>query len=186
MKTLKESILNRSSHSGEDFKAQRRNEIEKWLKEYEVQNYTINKDFTIYVNGDVNLFKRDLKEFPDYIQFGVVRANFHCGGNKLTSLRGAPKEVGRSFYCDGNQLTSLEGAPEKVGGSFYCSDNQLTSLEGAPEDVGGDFGCDNNQLTSLEGAPEYVRGDFYCYNNKVQFTEKDVLNVCEVRELIFL
>ena len=165
MKTLRESILNRSSHTGEGFKVQRRELIEKWLKKYEVQNYTINKDFTIYVNGDVNLFKRDLKEFPDYIQFGVVRANFHCGGNKLTSL---------------------EGAPEKVGGAFFCSDNQLTSLEGAPEDVGGDFGCDNNKLTSLKGAPKYVRGDFYCYNNKVQFTEKDVLNVCEVRELIFL
>ena len=50
MKTLKESILNRSNHGADGFKEQRRNEIEKWLKEYNIQNYTINDDFTIDVN----------------------------------------------------------------------------------------------------------------------------------------
>jgi transcription elongation factor Elf1 len=38
----------------------------------------------------------------------------------LTSLKGAPKEVGRfdCSYCV--SLTSLEGAPEKVKGNFNC------------------------------------------------------------------
>ena len=99
MKTLKESILSRSSHSGESFKAQRRELIEKWLKEHNIKNYTINDDFTIDVNGEVNLYKINLKEFPEYIQFGVVKDDFNCSNSKLTSLKGAPKEVGGNFYC---------------------------------------------------------------------------------------
>ena len=206
MITIKESILSRSSHNGESFKAQRRNEIEKWLKEYDIKNYTINDDFTIYVNGNVNLFRRDLVEFPDYIQFEIVKGNFNCGSNKLTSLRGCPREVGRIFYCDINKLTSLEGAPKEVGENFYCSYNQLTSLEGAPKrvrrsfncnynkltslegtpkEVGGYFSCNNNKLTTLEGAPKEIRGDFYCSRNSTQFTEDDVRKVSIVKEKIY-
>ena len=185
MKTLKESILNRNNHNGEGFKAQRRNEIEKWLKEYDIENYTINKDFTIDVNGNVNLFKKNLTEFPDYIQFGVVRGNFVCTDNNLTSLRGVPRVVSRGFYCDINKLTSLEGAPEKVGEKFDCNYTQLSSLEGVPKEVGVSFYCTRNKLTSLKGAPEEVGGDFYCSNNKVRFTEDDVRRVCNVRKEVY-
>ena len=62
MKTLKESILSRSSHSGEGFKAQRRELIESWLKEYDIEDYTIKDDFTIDINGGVDLVDRELKE----------------------------------------------------------------------------------------------------------------------------
>ena len=48
------------------------------------------------------------------------------------------------FYCYGNQLTSLKGCPEKVSGEFNCSYNQLTSLEGCPKKIGRDFYCSNN------------------------------------------
>ena len=185
MKTLKESILSRSSHTGEKFKAQRREMIESWLKEHNITYYTINDDFTIDVNGEVFLFKSNLIQFPEYIQFGVVKGDFDCRNNILTSLRGCPREVEGGFYCNVNELTSLEGAPEKVGGNFYCnhnkltslegaskkvggffdcSDNQLTSLKGVPKEVGRDFTCSDNRLTSLEGAPEKVGGDFACFN----------------------
>jgi hypothetical protein len=50
----------------------------------------------------------------------------------LTSLEGAPQEVGGGFYCHNNKLTSLEGAPEKVGGGFYCHNNKVQFTE---EDV---------------------------------------------------
>ena len=56
MGTLKGSILSHSSHSGEDFKAQRRELIESWLKKYNIKNYTINNDFTIDVDGGVSLY----------------------------------------------------------------------------------------------------------------------------------
>ena len=99
MKTLKESILSRSSHSGEGFKVQRRELIEKWLKEYNIKNYTINDDFTIDVVGNVNLNKRNLVRFPEYIQFGIVKGYFDCYYTHLTSLKGAPKSVGTFFSC---------------------------------------------------------------------------------------
>lgn len=174
--------MNRSSH-GKD--AGRRIIIETWLEQQNVQNYTINDDFTIDVDGDINLFKTDLIEIPDYIQFGVIRGNFDCSSNHLSSLRGCPRKVDGFFNCSFNKLTSLEGSPEKVKGGFYCGSNQLTSLEGAPKEV-DDFYCNNNQLISLKGAPKKVGGDFYCSNNKVQFTEEDVRKVCNVKHKIIV
>ena len=58
MEILKRSILSRSSHGTEGFKEQRRDLIEKWLKEYDIENFTIDDDFTIDVNGDVNLVRK--------------------------------------------------------------------------------------------------------------------------------
>jgi len=97
----------------------------------------------------------------------VVRGNFNCTYNQLTSLAGAPTTVGGGFDCSGNQLTSLAGAPRIVGGGFFCNYNQLTSLAGAPSKVGGGFYCRDNQLTSLAGAPTTVGGGFFCQNNKL-------------------
>ena len=148
MKTLKESILSRSSHSGESFKAQRREMIEKWLDEYNIRNYTIKDDLTIDVDGEVCLNTIDLKEFPEYIQFGVVKGDFDCSYNQLITLKGSPIEVKDNFYCHNNRLTSLEGAPKKVNVRFQCDNNQLTSLKGAPKEVGGDFIC--SLLDTLE------------------------------------
>ena len=87
--------------------------------------------------------------------------------------------------CSNQNLTSLEGAPEEVGGSFYCYDNELTSLEGAPRIVGGDFSCSDNKLTSLKGAPEKVGGRFWCKNPK-KFTEEEVRAVCDVKGKVYV
>ena len=43
-----------------------------------------------------------------------------------------------SFYCNYNKLTSLTGAPKEVGGYFVCYNNNLTSLTGAPKERGSD------------------------------------------------
>ena len=94
-----------------------------------------------------------------------------CSSNYLTSLEGAPKEVGNDFYCFENQLTSLEGGPQKVGGVLDCQSNQLTSLKGAPQEVGWSFYCADNQLTSLEGAPKEIEGNFDCSENQLTSLE---------------
>ena len=96
-----------------------------------------------------------------------VGGNFNCSHTQLTSLMGAPKHVGGDFNCSHNQLTNLTGAPKHVGGKFYCVHNQLTSLMGAPENVGDNFDCDHNQLTSLTGAPKEVGRSFYCDHNQL-------------------
>jgi 2'-5' RNA ligase len=121
------------------------------------------------IKGDVNIGHKNLKKITDIFDFSKykVTGDFFCHSNQLTSLQGAPKEVGGNFYCDHTQLTSLQGAPQEVGGSFNCNNNQLTSLQGAPQKVGGYFNCYNNQLTSLQGAPKEVGGIFNCYNNQL-------------------
>ena len=96
----------------------------------------------------------------------IIKNNFNCSNcNSLTSLKGAPKEVGGDFSCSRcTSLTSLKSAPKEVSRDFYCSYcTSLTSLEGAPQKVGRDFSCFScTSLTSLEGAPKEVCGYFYC------------------------
>ena len=137
-----------------------------WLGKCTTGNWDLNLR-----TGEVDVFhggfdcsEQDLSDFKG-VRFGVVEWHFYCSDNLLTSLEGAPREVGGDFWCENNQLTSLEGAPRKVGGDFDCGSNRLTSLEGAPEKVEGNFWCRDNRLTSLEGAPEKVRGDLSCGNN---------------------
>ena len=184
MKALAESILSRSGHSGKETMNRL---IREWLDEYGVKNYTINDDYTIDVDGYVNLVGKDLTEFPEYIQFGIVKGDFNCSGNGLISLRGCPREVRLgNFLCNHNQLTSLEGVPKKVEKIFDCSNNKLTSLEGAPKEVRWNFDCSRNELTSLEGAPREVGRHFDCSRNSTQFTEEDVRKVCNVKRKIIV
>ena len=140
-------------------------EIDSICREYGIQNYTINPDESIDVDGNVDLSNRELKKIP--LKFRNVRGHFSCSGNQLTSLEGCPQSVDGDFYFHSNRLTSLEGCPQSVGGDFYCNNNKLTSLEGAPQSVGGDFYCSINKLTSLEGCPKSVGGDFLCHSNQL-------------------
>jgi len=117
------------------------------------------------VDGSFNCDDQNLSDFKG-ISFGYVKTWFTCSNNKLTSLKGAPKNVGWGFYCNNNQLTSLEGAPQRFSGDFDCSNNNLINLEGAPESVDR-FDCSNNQLTSLKGAPREVSSSFDCSHNLI-------------------
>ena len=83
-------------------------DINSICKEYNIENYTVNSDGTIDVNGDVRIFKK--------------------GGSKVIPLRFG--KVTGYFMCDNNKLTSLEGCPKEVGGDFHCSDNKLRRIEG--------------------------------------------------------
>ena len=77
-----------------------------------------------------------------------VDGDFNCVGQGLSDLKGVRfGKVEGNFSCEDNQLTSLEGAPREVGGNFSCRNNQLTTLEGAPQKVGGGFDCDNNPVS---------------------------------------
>ena len=118
------------------------NTIDSICKEYGIENYIINTDGSIDVDGYVDL-----------------------SGKKLIKLPLKFRNVSVGFYCDNNQLTSLEGCPGSVGGDFWCYNNPLTSLEGCPTSVGGGFYCfsdfDRGKLTSLKGSPtnDIVRED---------------------------
>ena len=105
-------------------------------KQYGINNYTINPDGSIDVDGSVNLYNKGLTELP--LTFNKVTGYFDCGSNNLTSLKGCPRWVGGNFYCNRNQLTSLEFSPYYVGGYFNCSSNQLTDNY-CDIEIGGSF-----------------------------------------------
>ncbi len=86
-------------------------------KKYNIENYTINDDYTIDVTGDVYIKNVSLTKIP--LVFNIVLGIFNCYGNKLTTLEGSPRSVDH-FSCTSNKLTTLEGGPEYVGENFYC------------------------------------------------------------------
>ncbi len=141
--------------------------IENFKFEQDGKTYSLyNLPDGFVIEGDVDLEGKGLTELPDLSKV-TVTGYFNCSNNALTSLRGAPREVGGDFGCFSNQLTSLQGAPQKVGGGFWCEDNKLTTLKGAPQKTGDSFVCSNNQLTTLEGAPKEVGGGFSCKGNEL-------------------
>ena len=97
-------------------------DIEAWCEEMGIENYTINSQGEIDVNGNVMLYKKDLKELP--YKFGKVNGHFDIGSNpNLTSLKNCPDFVDGYFSCGSClKLDSLEGCPKEVGGYFYCGD----------------------------------------------------------------
>lgn len=143
-------------------------QVKSWLDKMEIQNYTINDDLTVDVNGDVILDEHDLTEIP--IQFGRVERYFSCSYNKLTSLKGGPVYVGFDFICHDNELTSLEYCPKEIGNSFITYNNKITSLEYAPKDLTSMISCYNNKLTSLKGCPEELTY-FHCGRNNLTTLE---------------
>jgi hypothetical protein len=93
-------------------------------KKYNIENYTVNSDGSIDVNGSVDLSNYSLTQLP--LVFNKVTGYFSCSSNNLTSLKGGPRWIGGWFSCNNNRLTSLEFSPDYVGGSFDCIWNNLT------------------------------------------------------------
>jgi len=135
-------------------------------KKYNIQNYKINSDESIDVDGCVSFWSRSLSELP--LKFNKVYGWFDCSSNRLSSLEGCPKEVNADFSCSHNLLTSLEGGPKEVNADFSCSYNLLTSFEYVPRIIRGNFGCRNNNIKSFEYFPRHIGGDiFSCYTNPI-------------------
>ena len=149
-------------------------EIHELCRKYEISNYTINEDKSVDVDGDVDLYYKNLTKLP--LKFRHVKGNFSCVDNNLETLEGAPETVDGYFSCVRNKLTTLEGAPETVGGEFNCNSNNLTTLQGAPRRVNGSFYCSyNKNLMSLEGIST-IYGNLYCYDTPVYYFWVKFLN----------
>ncbi len=114
---------------------------------YSIERYTINTDGSIDVNGDVYLDNIKLTYLP--LKFNRVHGHFFCYGNQLTSLEGAPVEVGGDFNCQFNKITSFEGAPRRIGGLFVCEHNKISTLEGFPDRVSGGIYLSRNRINEI-------------------------------------
>lgn len=125
-------------------------DIGSWLYQHKIQNYSINDDFSVDVDGDVILDKRELKFIP--VKFNIVKKVFSCADNLLVDLTNCPKDVGETFYCYNNKLTSLQGCPERIGDHFDCGGNQaLTSLDLGPQFVKRNILIGSNPIKNLDG-----------------------------------
>lgn len=132
MKNLKDYILTENNffkNLGIGEKVQ----IEKWLKEHNVKNFTINDDLTIDVNGDL-FIEEDL---PYFINFNKVYSDCTVWHSYVTTLRGAPKYVDGNFICRSTAVETLEYCPIEIGGSFEVIYNKkLKNIDNLPQKVG--------------------------------------------------
>jgi hypothetical protein len=127
---------------------QSESEVREICNKYGIENWMINSDGLVDVNGNVNLYNQGLTEIP--LQFGRVTGDFYCDRNKLTTLKGTPHRVGGRFDCDDNRLTSLEFCPRSVGGGFYCLWNNIREFTGLKY-IGGEFWCRGNPIFHIWG-----------------------------------
>ena len=107
---------------------------------------TISDDLVVDCDGGVRIKNKSIESLTnDLFRWGVINKDFICSFcNNLTSLKGAPEEVGgfNCCFCDG--LENLEGTPRVVDADFNCGDcKNLKTLDGAPKIVGGKFCCSN-------------------------------------------
>ena len=144
-----------------------KNDIDYICRKYLIKNYTINRDGSIDVDGDFNLFHKSLTKLP--IRFNYVSGYFDCSHNQLKSLEGSPGW----FDCSYNQLITLKFGPEIIKEHINCRNNLLTTLEYCPERVGRYFNCNYNQLWTLKYYPRELHGGILCGNNPLPILIRD-------------
>ena len=154
-------------------------EIDRMCQQYNIQNYVINQDGSIDVDGYVNLWRQNLTKLP--LKFNKVRGNFYCNHNQLTSLKGCPSEVGGEFHCGINRLTTLVGGPRKVVGDYYCKYNKLMDVRGFPEYLGRIVYMAGNPVTDITFlVPSIVEEKFIFWLNEYDVI-RDGFKIVEMR-----
>lgn len=93
----------------------------------------IDDEGLVSVTGGVTLIKR-VPQLP--IQFDVVTGFFDCSRSGLTTLQGAPREVGKTFSCKINNLTTLSHGPQRVE-SYEAIGNRFINLDGLATEIPG-------------------------------------------------
>lgn len=152
--------------------------MDKWLKSHNIENFKINTDGYIDVDGEVRLDQMRMPKLPGPVKFGTVTGDFICSSTGLTVLTGCPQHVGTSefggdFMCDYNEMSSLEGGPKTVGGSYSCTGcDNLESFQHFAEKVGGSIFAQNlPKIKTLQGIHKVVRqcgGTFDLSGTKIE------------------
>jgi hypothetical protein len=106
------------------------NEIDNWLKNYNINNYKILTNYqsqfcpyVVDVDEDVDISYQNLKIIP--IKFRIIYGYFDCSYNQLTNLLFSPQIIYGYFYINNNKIQSLKKCPQDIKGMFDCSSNLL-------------------------------------------------------------
>jgi hypothetical protein len=83
-----------------------------------------NPDGSFDCDGTVIVYEDLIDNGKLIIKFNIVNGDFFSTNNKLTSLHGAPKEVGGTFYCDFNPDLIISSMPKSFE-TFICQYNNL-------------------------------------------------------------
>ena len=119
-----------------------------------IENYTINDDGSIDVDGNVFMNGFDMYELP--LKFNNVTGGFNCNDNNLTTLKGCPEKVGSEFHAGSNKLTEVDFCPKECRVVSFSTNYDLVSIKKFPEKcIRVDFSWTN--LLSLKGL-ENVEG----------------------------
>ena len=131
----------RRSNTAKERKDDEANRIQEFIdNQPESESIYITDGNVINSTSNITICDTDLVDGKIPFKFGRVDGDFYCYKcTSLTSLEGAPQEVGWNFYCsDCSSLISLKGSPQEVCRNFYCRNcPSLTSHEGAPKKIGG-------------------------------------------------
>ena len=109
-----------------------------------------------YVCGRLNPIKT-LEGCPEYIG-----GSFDCAQLQLTSLEQGPKEIntrnasGFGYECFINKLSSLKGIPKNIM-RLNASENLINTLEDFPERIEKDCIINNNKLTNLKNIHKHIK-----------------------------
>jgi hypothetical protein len=103
--------------------------IEKWIEninnistmQINIRIYKLTKNLEIDVLTNCSL-PGNCGNLPEYINFNIIHGCFQVGYCNFTTMRGFPKIIKEDFSCAGNKLTSLEYSP-KIVGLFYSIQN---------------------------------------------------------------
>jgi len=131
-------------------------EVDEWLKLYDVKNYIIDPT-TLEVDVDNNVILSHLNLLYIPVQFNKVYGDVDITHNKLTTLKGSPKNVKGYFDCSNNYLTSLKYSPNIIECGFYCVDNNLNTLDYSPKIVNGSYMCCMNDIIDISNLHKYCK-----------------------------
>lgn len=127
-------------------------DVDCWLRNMGISNYTLNTNGNVTVHGDVNLSRREINgSLP--VQFDIVKGHFNCSNNALNSLKGFPTEVWGDLCCHGNNLQSMKGIGYLAGSDLPLSIKRIDGifcLRGNPIFEGGIGAISIKNLKGIE------------------------------------
>ncbi len=144
--------------------------ISKWLKDHDVENYVINDDDTVSVNGDIELINLQYKRLP--VTFKEITGNVTIVASRLETLAGLPQTINGDLEMNKVKVLDWTGCPAIVKGSVHLESSIVNGFGGdALREVGKGVYLDYSVIESLKGFPPLVRGALSLRSSSVKSLE---------------